>query len=154
MGARHRGGTPFSEGALAEYVRCFSDPAAIRASCEDYRAAASVDLVHDEEDAAAGHLITAPLLALWGEHSFVGRHYDVFRVWRECAADVRGEPLSCDQLPSGGGPGRHRGGAASLPHRPVTPPVGDRGGRRGRRHRPGPRLSRCRRECAVPCRAR
>ena len=36
--------------AYAEYRRCFSDPATIHASCEDYRAAASIDLDHDEAD--------------------------------------------------------------------------------------------------------
>ncbi len=44
----------FDESALAEYVRCFSDPRTIAASCEDYRAAAGIDLVHDEVDAQAG----------------------------------------------------------------------------------------------------
>ncbi|MFE2184182.1 alpha/beta fold hydrolase [Streptomyces sp. NPDC059455] len=96
MGARHRGGTPFDEAAQAEYIRCFSDPAAIHASCEDYRAAASIDLVHDDADAAAGRRVTAPLLALWGAHGFVGRHYDVPEVWRGYADDVRGQALPCD----------------------------------------------------------
>ncbi|RPE40328.1 haloacetate dehalogenase [Streptomyces sp. Ag109_O5-1] len=96
MGARHHGGTPFDPDAQAEYVRCFSDPAAIHASCEDYRAAGSIDLVHDEEDAAAGRRLTQPVLALWGEHSFVGRHYDVPAVWSEYADDVRGAALPCD----------------------------------------------------------
>ncbi|MFF4749128.1 alpha/beta fold hydrolase [Streptomyces sp. NPDC002514] len=96
MGARHQGGTPFSPQALDEYVRCFSDPAAIHATCEDYRAAASIDLVHDDADAAQGRRVTCPLLALWGEHSFVGRHYDVLDVWRAYAEDVRGQALPCD----------------------------------------------------------
>lgn len=96
MAARHQGGTPFSEEAQTEYVRCFSDPAAIHASCEDYRAAATIDLVHDEEDAAAGRRVTAPLLALWGARSFVGRHYDVAQVWREYADAVTGQALPCD----------------------------------------------------------
>lgn len=96
MAARHQGGTPFSEEAQTEYVRCFSDPAAVHASCEDYRAAATIDLVHDEEDAAAGRRVTAPLLALWGAHSFVGRHYDVVQVWREYADAVAGQALPCD----------------------------------------------------------
>ncbi|AXK31674.1 alpha/beta hydrolase [Streptomyces armeniacus] len=96
MDARHQGGTPFDEAAQAEYVRCFSDPAAIHASCEDYRAAATIDLAHDAEDAAAGRTVTAPLLALWGELGFVGRHYDVLGAWREYAADVRGTALPCD----------------------------------------------------------
>lgn len=88
-------GAVFDEEAIAEYVRCFSDPEAIRASCEDYRAAASVDLEHDEADAAARRRITCPLLVLWGARGFVGDHYDVLEVWRRYADDVRGEGLDC-----------------------------------------------------------
>ncbi|MFD2468990.1 alpha/beta fold hydrolase [Amycolatopsis silviterrae] len=94
MTARHRGGTPFEPAAVREYVRCFSDPAAIAASCSDYRAAAGIDLEHDRAD--AGRRVTAPLLALWGEHSFVGRSYDVLAVWRDYASDVRGRALPAD----------------------------------------------------------
>jgi haloacetate dehalogenase len=94
MTARHHGGTPFDPAAVREYVRCFSDPAAIAASCSDYRAAAGIDLEHDDAD--VGRLVTAPLLALWGEHSFVGRSYDVLEVWREYASDVRGRALPGD----------------------------------------------------------
>ncbi|GAA4075316.1 alpha/beta hydrolase [Actinomadura miaoliensis] len=94
MTARHHGGTPFDPAAVAEYVRCFSDPAAIAASCADYRAAAGIDLRHDEAD--AGRTIACPLLALWGEHSFVGRTYDVLAAWRGYAGDVRGRALPSD----------------------------------------------------------
>jgi haloacetate dehalogenase len=94
MKARHHGGAAFDPAAVAEYVRCFSDPAAIAASCSDYRAAAGIDLVHDEAD--AGRLIEAPLLALWGEHSFVGSSYDVLGVWKQYAKDVRGAALPAD----------------------------------------------------------
>ncbi|GAA3566698.1 alpha/beta hydrolase [Amycolatopsis ultiminotia] len=93
MRARHHGGTPFDPAAVAEYVRCF-DEAAIAASCSDYRAAAGLDLTHDEED--AGRAVLPPVLALWGEHSFVGRTYDVLRVWQDYAGDVRGQALPCD----------------------------------------------------------
>ena len=96
MTSRHRGSTPFDEAALAEYVRCFADPAAISASCEDYRAAASVDLEHDDADAAAGRKVDCPLLALWGARGFVGGHYDVLAAWREYATDVRGRGLPSD----------------------------------------------------------
>ena len=58
-------GAKFHPEAVKEYVRCFSDPLSIHASCEDYRAAASIDIVHDEEDMDAK--ITCPLLALWGK---------------------------------------------------------------------------------------
>jgi haloacetate dehalogenase len=96
MTSRHSGGSAFDEAAMQEYVRCFSDPTAIHASCEDYRAAASIDLQHDEADAARSHTVGCPTLALWGADSFVGRTYDVLDVWRGYATAVEGEPLPCD----------------------------------------------------------
>lgn len=94
MTARHSGGAAFDPAAVAEYVRCFADPAAISASCADYRAAATIDLVHDRAD--AGRLLTCPVLALWGEHSFVGRTYDVLDVWREYAVAPQGRSVPAD----------------------------------------------------------
>ena len=93
----------FSAEAVAEFVRCFSDPEAIRASCDDYRAAAGIDLRHDEAD--AHQRINVPLLVLWGARGFVGRSYDVLALWREKARDVRGRGLDCghflpEELPS------------------------------------------------------
>ena len=79
--------------AYAEYLRCFRDPAAIHASCEDYRASASIDLLHDEED--FDRKVTCPLLALWGEKGFVGKKYDVLQTWRERAEKVQGHGLPC-----------------------------------------------------------
>ncbi|MEV4898190.1 sugar ABC transporter permease [Nonomuraea sp. NPDC055795] len=96
MTARHSGGAAYDEAAVREYVRCFSDPAAIAASCADYRAAAGVDLEHDEADAAAGRRVRCPVLALWGEHSFVGRAYDVLKIWREYADHLTGTALPSD----------------------------------------------------------
>jgi haloacetate dehalogenase len=91
-----RGGQPFDARAVDEYVRCFNDPAAIHASCEDYRAAAGTDLDDDNAAAARGQKVMAPLLALWGEHGFVGRHYgDVTAIWREYADQVQGRSLPC-----------------------------------------------------------
>jgi len=84
---------PVEEEALAEYARCFSDPAAVHASCEDYRAAAGIDLVHDRAD--AGARIGCPLLVLWGAHGAMERLYDVLGTWRDAAADVRGRSLPC-----------------------------------------------------------
>ncbi|WP_328326939.1 alpha/beta hydrolase [Kribbella sp. NBC_00382] len=62
MTARHHGGTPFDPAAMAEYIRCFSTPDAITASCEDYRAAATIDLLHD--NASYGTPLTCPVLTL------------------------------------------------------------------------------------------
>jgi haloacetate dehalogenase len=81
----------FAPEAVAEYLRCFADPAAIAASCEDYRAAASIDLEHDAAD--EGRRVEAPLLALWGARGLVGRSYDVLATWREKAAHVQGRAL-------------------------------------------------------------
>jgi haloacetate dehalogenase len=96
LSALRRGGVPFDQGAMDEYVRCFREPSAIHASCEDYRAAATVDLADDDAAAARGQRVTAPLLALWGTHGFVGKHYgDVLAIWREYADHVDGGPLPC-----------------------------------------------------------
>jgi len=78
---------------MADYIRCFGDPATIAGSCADYRSAAGVDLVHDEESFAAGHRVECPLLVLWGTQGFVGRGYEPLAVWRQYATDVRGQAL-------------------------------------------------------------
>lgn len=84
----------FSDAALAEYVRCLSDPESTHASCEDYRAAASVDLEHDEADLE--RKIACPVFALWSAKRGAGQApHDVMAAWRERAADVRGQALEC-----------------------------------------------------------
>ncbi len=83
----------FPAEAVAEYVRCFCDPAAIHATCEDYRAGAGIDLVHDEAD--LDNKVGCPLLALWSATGYVGRTQNVLQVWREYATDVRGHSLAC-----------------------------------------------------------
>lgn len=83
----------FTEDALAEYKRCFRDPRTIHASCEDYRAAASIDLEHDAADAE--QKVDCPLLVLWGKQGVIERCYDVLSVWRDHARDVRGKALPC-----------------------------------------------------------
>ena len=77
--------------AYAEYRRCFGNAATIHATCEDYRAAASIDLIHDEADMATK--IRCPLLILWGANGLVGRKYDVVSVWRARAGNVSGKAL-------------------------------------------------------------
>ena len=78
---------------MAEYERCFRDPAAIHAMCEDYRAAASIDLEHDAAD--ENKRIACPLLVLWGEKGVVHRLFDPLADWRGAANDVRGKALPC-----------------------------------------------------------
>jgi haloacetate dehalogenase len=95
-------GATFDPAAVTEYLRCFADPAAITATCADYRAAAGADLDHAAADTGG---VRCPLLVLWGRRGFVGRHYDVLAVWREFASDVRGAGLDCGHFPAEEQPG-------------------------------------------------
>lgn len=81
------------EAAIAEYLRSYRDPATLHAICEDYRAAASIDLVHDEADFDSR--IQAPVLALWGAQSVVGTLYDVRATWAAKGMRVSGCALPC-----------------------------------------------------------
>ena len=81
----------FTPEAVAEYLRCFKDPAAIHATCEDYRAGASIDLDHAAADGA--RRVVCPLLVLWGERGTVGRLEPVIDIWREKAVNVTGRSL-------------------------------------------------------------
>jgi haloacetate dehalogenase len=86
------------ERLIREYLRAYRADGAIHAICEDYRAAAGIDLDHDRRDEAAGRRIKAPLLALWGAKGSVGALYDVLATWREKADHVEGAPLACGHL--------------------------------------------------------
>ena len=77
--------------AYNEYLRCFRDPAAIRALCEDYRAAASIDLAHDKAD--LDKKISCPFLVLWSEKGPFHRMYDVLQTWKERSSQVSGKAL-------------------------------------------------------------
>ena len=90
-GAGSAGMKPFAPDALAEYLRCFRNPNTVHSTCEDYRAAATIDMRHDNDDGARG--VTAPMLALWGKHGVIERCFDCLALWRERATDVRGEAL-------------------------------------------------------------
>jgi haloacetate dehalogenase len=95
---RHLGGqmktsSAANEALFQDYLRCYRDPATIHAICEDYRAAASIDLEHDATDSDSR--IKAPLLALWGAKGVVGSLYDVLETWREKALNVSGRALDC-----------------------------------------------------------
>jgi haloacetate dehalogenase len=79
------------EDALSEYVRCMSDPATLHAMCEDYRAAAGIDLEHDEADLDAK--VECPLLAIWGATGAMQLLYDVLGKWKERATSVQGKAL-------------------------------------------------------------
>ena len=81
----------FDPRALAEYERCFNNLAAIHATCEDYRAAATIDLEHDAADEHAR--VECPLLALWGTKGVVNRYFAPISDWRSVARNVTGKAL-------------------------------------------------------------
>ena len=76
---------------FAECLRCFRNPESIRATCDEYRAGASIDLVHDGAD--RGHKLPMSLLVLWGQRSSQGSGYDVLSVWRHHAETVSGHAI-------------------------------------------------------------
>ncbi len=93
MGGLSPGGAVIDPRALAEYERCFRDPATIHAACEDYRAAAGIDLEHDAADADAR--VRCPLLVLWGDRGVVHRMFQPLVDWGSVATDVHGQALAC-----------------------------------------------------------
>lgn len=80
-----------SKEAFAEYLRSFTLPGSIHGSCEDYRAGATIDLIHDAAD--LDHKISCPVSVLWGERGVWPKLYDVLEVWRERAANVTGREM-------------------------------------------------------------
>ncbi len=95
MGKRSAGLAPFDPRALAEYQRCLALPGAAHGICEDYRAAATIDLEHDRVDRDGGNRLALPLMVLWGEQGVVGRCFDPLAEWQRVASDVQGGALPC-----------------------------------------------------------
>lgn len=80
----------FAKQALAEYLEAFADGGVIHGACEDYRAAYSIDITHDDAETAK---LPMPLLALWGRDGVIEAQFDCLALWRKRAADVRGWAL-------------------------------------------------------------
>jgi len=80
-----------SPAVFQEYLRTFRRPDTIHAVCEDYRAAASIDLAHDKAD--LDKKIQCPLLVLWSEKGPFHRLYNVLQTWQERAVQARGKAM-------------------------------------------------------------
>ncbi|MDV2686156.1 alpha/beta hydrolase [Alkalihalophilus lindianensis] len=87
--------SPFSEKAYQEYLRCFQLPNAIHTMCEDYRAGASIDLLHEREDLATNRKIECETLVLWGEKGVVHHCFEPLDEWKKFATHVQGKALPC-----------------------------------------------------------
>ena len=80
---------PFSDEAFAAYAEAIQNPETIHAMCEDYRAAATIDIEHDNE----GGRVTCPLHVLWGADGAIEAHFDCLALWRQRADQVTGHTL-------------------------------------------------------------
>jgi haloacetate dehalogenase len=82
----------------AAYIAALQDPDTVHAVCEDYRAAATLDVAQDTEDQRAGRRISCPVLALWSAGSGLDHWYEEaggpLGIWRNWAADVTGRPMA------------------------------------------------------------
>jgi haloacetate dehalogenase len=92
---RHAGMGIFSPERWNEYLAGVSNPHSLHAMCEDYRAAASIDLLHDREDRSAGKRLDIPIRVLWGEHGLVNKCFKPIEDWQKVAKNVTGKPLPC-----------------------------------------------------------
>ena len=95
LGRRSAGLAPFDARALAEYVRCIELPGAAHGLCEDYRASASIDLIHDQLDIDTKNFLHQPLLVLWGEQGVVNQCFEPLKEWSKLAVNVKGHALPC-----------------------------------------------------------
>jgi haloacetate dehalogenase len=77
--------------AIDEYLRCF-DIGSIRATCEEFRAASTIDLEHDERD--KNKKVACPTLVLWSSNS-MWAGYEILEIWRSRAETVKGRSFNC-----------------------------------------------------------
>ena len=92
---RHAGTGIFSPDRWNEYLAGASNPLSMHAMCEDYRAAATIDLVHDRADREANKRIEMPLMVLWGEHGLVNKCFKPLEDWQKVAKNVSGKTVPC-----------------------------------------------------------
>ena len=106
MGSRHAGLSIFAPECWHEYILAMSDPACLHAMCEDYRAAASIDLEHDRQTIAKKQLLEMPVRVLWGEFGQVNACFKPLEDWQKLGTDVSGQILQSghyipEEIPEG-----------------------------------------------------
>lgn len=84
----------FHADALQDYLQAIQNPQTIMAICEDYRAAANIDLVHDRSSREAGLKIQCPLLVLWGSKGNIEQWYQPMEIWAQyCENSLEGHGI-------------------------------------------------------------
>jgi haloacetate dehalogenase len=93
---------PFGHGSfgpdiLDQYINTYRDPVRVHGICEEYRAAATIDVEHDQTDKAANRQIQCPMLHLWAEggplDTFYGKEGGPLGIWRQWAPHVQGQAM-------------------------------------------------------------
>jgi haloacetate dehalogenase len=90
-----KGTAIFAPEAFEEYIRCAKIPGTVTAFCEDYRAAAGIDLEHDRADRAAGRKVECPLRVFWGRDGAIERCFKAMEIWPQYARQVEGYAFPC-----------------------------------------------------------
>ncbi|MGC2299580.1 MAG: alpha/beta hydrolase [Acidobacteriaceae bacterium] len=94
---------PFGQGSfgpeiLGEYLLTFRDPARVHGICEEYRAAATIDVDHDVVDKEASKRIECPMLHLWAEGGPLDTLYrkdgGPLGIWRQWAPHAQGRAMT------------------------------------------------------------
>ena len=104
---RHAGTGIFSPTRWSEYLSGASNPESMHAMCEDYRAASTIDLMHDRLDRELGKKLQMPMRVLWGEHGLVNKCFQPIEDWKRVSyTEVTGKTVSCghyipEELPEG-----------------------------------------------------
>jgi len=81
--------------ALNDYLDCVKNPETINAICEDYRAAATIDLIDDKKSRENNIKIKAPILVLWGNKGKLEQWYQPLSIWQNySSSDVRGNAIN------------------------------------------------------------
>ena len=76
---------------MNDYIECVKKPETINAICEDYRAAASIDLIDDKISRENKIKISVPILVLWGKKGKIGQWYKPLSIWKKyCSTEVKG----------------------------------------------------------------
>src|SRR5467141_1211360 len=79
----------FGREILDEYVSTYRDPARVHGICEEYRAAATIDVEHDRADKEESRRIECPMLHLWAEggplDTFYAKDGGPLGIWRQWA---------------------------------------------------------------------
>lgn len=83
----------FTDAALQTYLKAFRLPETVHASCEDYRAAATIDIEHDNQDDVHSRQVNCPMLVLWGQDGVIESCFDALALWRKRAKHVEGKSL-------------------------------------------------------------